>query len=1025
MRPMLVMTHSPPTTDHQFYQCAASEAYNTLKDSSNPRFAFLKTRAEPGSKLLLAYGKPTSINVVGSFVRRTALLLDRKVTIDLAVTMPSHLFQAKDYRDYRYFQKRAYYLACLADGLHKARLPHLAISFTLQDDNPLQPILILEPTQDEQGDKSAQSNYRIRILLAASSDLFPVEKTLPTKGCIRHFVAGGQEGPPSPTYNAVLRSECCSLISLKLLEQSIGQSDAFRGACMLGAVWLRQRGIGSSTRKGGFGQFEWASVISMLMRGGGRTGRPLLSAGYSSYQLFKATLQFLATTDLITAPIMLSGTNFKLGHADYPVFFDGFRGLNLLFKMSSWSYRMLRHEAKNSLKALNDPLVDHFKALFITQVDESFAKFDYVFRVRLSQHHGVPVGTGIRLDETNDLIGKLYKKLAYGLSDRATLICPDILSGNSWQLLSSPSPSHSPFYLAIGLLLNPQNSRRTVDRGPPVEEKEASAVFREFWGEKAELRRFKDGTILESVVWTDPNPKQVLLDVIVGHILQRHFGIQNAGGSGMFAKAFDNVLPQQIGTQEGATAPFSAARSTFEALCKSIRDLQELPLQIRHLSAAAPELRFCSVHAPVVGKPRTPNWPVNFQVQFEGSTRWPQDLIAVQRTKIAFLLKIAEGLEGDSSISAVAVGLEGKKQRLPEDPFLDIATTGKVVFRLRVYHEHEIKLLENALHSATTLFGSREELALALSSHKRTYIQGPAHTQAVYALITRFPLLPHTVRLMKKWRDAHLLSSHVPDELIELLVIRTFVHPSPWQAPGSLNSAFIRTLASIASWNWHSEPLIVDCDSELNKDDIEAIHADFEAWRNIDPRMNRVAIFAASNIDRGCITWTDHRPAKVIASRFTKLAGAAVETIRDKGLSLEPEILFVPSLHEYDFVVYLKDEFAMGTVEKSSFKNLQVEALRDPLDAISNPAQEFFDELEELHGDNIIFFHNRSMMTIIAGVWKPHTGPRGWKVGLDYDAWPVFEDESTEPQVTINKAAVLHGIARLGGNMISKIDQRS
>lgn len=643
----------------------------------------------------------------------------------------------------------------------------------------------------------------------------------------------------------------------------------------------------------------------------------------------------------------------------------------------------------------------------------------------MGQHHGVSLGTGSLLDETNGLISKLYEKLAYGLSDRATLICPDFLSGSSWQLTSSPPPSHTTLYLTFGLLLNPQNSRRTVDRGPPVEEKEASAVFREFWGEKAELRRFKDGAILESVVWNDSDPKQALLDVIVGQILRRHFGIQYADGNGMFAKAFDNVLPQHIGTQTDATAPFSATRSTFEALCQSIRDLQELPLQIRHLSAAAPELRFCSVLAPVVGKPHTPNWPVDFQVQFEGSTRWPQDLIAVQRTKIAFLLKIAEGLEGDSSILAAAVGLDGKKQKLPQDPFLDIATRGKIVFRLRIYHEHEIKLLENALHSGTTLLGSREELALALSSHKRTYIQGPAHTQAVYALITRFPLLSHTVRLMKKWRDAHLLSSHIPDELIELLVIRTFVHPSPWQAPGSLNSAFIRTLAFIASWNWQSDPLIVDFDSELNKDDIEAIHADFEAWRNIDPRMNRVAIFAASNIDREGITWTDHRPAKVIASRFTKLAEAVIETIKEKGLSLEPEILFVPSLHEYDFVVYLKDEVAMGTMKKSSFKNLQAEALRDPLDAISNPAQEFFAELEELHGDDIIFFHNRSTMTIIAGVWKPHTGPRAWKVGLDSNARPVFEDRSAEPRVTINKAAVLHGIARLGGNMISKIDQKS
>ncbi|KAL8925120.1 MAG: hypothetical protein Q9208_003625 [Pyrenodesmia sp. 3 TL-2023] len=628
-------------------------------------------------------------------------------------------------------------------------------------------------------------------------------------------------------------------------------------------------------------------------------------------------------------------------------------------------------------------------------------------------------------DETIHLVDKLYEKISYGLGDRAILILPHVPSVDSWQMASSRPSSHSPRHITIGLLLNPEESRRMVDRGPPVEEKEASSIFREFWGERAELRRFKDGTILESVVWNLSDPKQALLDIILGHVLRRHFGIHDADDIRMFGKAFDDVLAQRIGTHTDALALFYATRSTFEALCNSIRDIEGLPLQIRQLSAASPELSFCSVIAPAVDQPYIPVRPIDFQVQFEGSTRWPHDLVAVQRTKIAFLLKIAEGLEGGGSISAAAVGLGGKEQKLPEDPFLDIATADGFVFRLRIYHEHEVKLLEHALRTGTSLLGSKEELASALSSHKRTYIQGPAHTQAVYALSTRFPLLSHTARLLKKWRDAHLLSSHVRDELIELLAIGTFVHPSPWQAPGSLNSAFIRTLAFVASWNWQSDPLIVDFNSEFDKQDIEAIHADFEAWRNIDPHMNRVAMFAASNIDRSGITWTDHRPAKVIASRFTRLAGAASEIIRENGLSLQPEMLFVPSLHEYDFIVYLKDEFGIGTSKKSSFKNLQIESTRDHLDAIFNPAQQFLDELEELHGDNVLFLHDRSATTVIAGIWNPRTGPRDWRVDLDYNTIPVLEDGSAEPRVTINKAAVLHSIARLGGNMIAKIDQNS
>lgn len=42
-----------------------------------------------GSKVSLAYAKPTNISVVGSYARRTSVLREGKVTIDLAVTMPS------------------------------------------------------------------------------------------------------------------------------------------------------------------------------------------------------------------------------------------------------------------------------------------------------------------------------------------------------------------------------------------------------------------------------------------------------------------------------------------------------------------------------------------------------------------------------------------------------------------------------------------------------------------------------------------------------------------------------------------------------------------------------------------------------------------------------------------------------------------------------------------------------------------------------------------------------------------------
>lgn len=191
---------------------------------------------------------------------------------------------------------------------------------------------------DGQDNQNIQRNYRIRILLAAGIDLFPIDKTLPTKACIRSSAPKIEVERPSPTYNATIRSECCSLLSSRLLHQSVDQSSSFRDACMLGAIWLRQRGIGASIAKGGFGQFEWASVMSALMHSGERANRRDLMTSYSSYQLFKATLQFLANTDLVALDVACT---------NHPILFDESRSLNLLFKMSSWSYKRVRGLSSN------------------------------------------------------------------------------------------------------------------------------------------------------------------------------------------------------------------------------------------------------------------------------------------------------------------------------------------------------------------------------------------------------------------------------------------------------------------------------------------------------------------------------------------------------------------------------------------------------------------------------------------------------------------------------------------------------
>ena len=128
---------------------------------------------------------------------------------------------------------------------------------------------------------------------------------------------------------------------MKLLHQSSISLEAFGDACLLGAVWLRKRGLGTDLAKGGFGNFEWACLIALLLQSGGLRGRPVLSRGYNSYQVFKAVLKFLASTDLIAQPLIIHYEDLNLFNHKGPVLFDGTRGMNTLFKMTTWSYNLV------------------------------------------------------------------------------------------------------------------------------------------------------------------------------------------------------------------------------------------------------------------------------------------------------------------------------------------------------------------------------------------------------------------------------------------------------------------------------------------------------------------------------------------------------------------------------------------------------------------------------------------------------------------------------------------------------------
>ena len=939
------------------------------------------------------------------------------------------IFQEKDYLNYRYFYKRAYFLACIATGIEEAEDCTFVVKFAYQNDSHLQPIIILDPGLGS--DDFPKSTCQIRIILATDEAMFPLSKTLPDTNCIRANLEGSTPAEmlamPTPFYNASLRSESSTLAYLKYLHGASLQSDGFTDACILGSIWLRQRGLRTGLAGGGFGSFEWACTMALLLHGGGPKGRPMLSKAYNSHQLFKAMLQYLSMKDLVSGPVAILSDIVDLNGYSQPVLFDGIRGLNILFKMSSWSYAVLRDEATRTLKLLNDSLLDQLDASFITSLNNAPQRFDSVINLPISRHGELAPRTADAIDDDIQFCRCAYRALKTGLGDRVLLIHLIPPGKTTWAPASATHPPKIHSEVRLGLVLDPAHINRSVDRGPSAEHEAAAASFRQFWGEKAELRRFKDGSIQESLIWSATDSRDSILKQIVTYIVRRHLGKKAADGIKLNGDSFNRLIDNKSPNLIDPSILYQPIVAAYESLEKDIRDLQGLPLQIRQISAADSQLHFTSVNAPVLKPGQHQMDPANVHVQFEGSSRWPDNIAAVQRTKIAFLLKMGELLTEATTGLTTRLGLENPNHKLLNSAFLDVLYPSGAFFRLRIHHEREFNLLEKTLKDNPHTQISREETASALLTYKRNFIQAPLHTQAIHTLPTRIPLLTPSIRLMKKWRDAHLLSHHISDSLIELLTARSFLHPGPWSIPGSVMTGFLRTLKLISKWDWRSEPLIVDFNGEMSREEIDAIHIRFEAWRKIDPAMNRVVMFAASNLDPDGITWTELGPSKVVAARFTSLAEAACRVVEEKGVGIEPEILFAASMVDYDFVIHLSTQFVSDSAGRQSdsrplFKNLQVQVQEDKSLVGYNPVRSFMEELRTLYESNLVFFYNERGGSVIAGLWNPQTGPRPWKTNLQYSTIPVTVQDEEDPQLTINTRATLHDIARLGGDMISRIE---
>ncbi|KAL9946955.1 Nucleolar protein 6 [Verticillium nonalfalfae] len=1024
-----------------------SDATRKFQKKHHIQIPFPDPKPAADAPYKLAYAKPAACNVVGSYVSRTMIQGQEDKCVDMIVQMPASLFQDKDFQTMRYFYRRAYYIANIAAGVREALGSSVDLLFENLNENSLLPILTILPkvesesvkkggskagkseeddSEEEEGDDQDDDNeddddddeaeYAIRIIPCAPDGLFAKSKLISTAN---NNKADGADAP-TPFYNSTLKAEETFVTYLRVLTRARTQCKAFADACILGRVWLEQRGLGGNISGGGFGHFEWAITMALLLQKGGRNGQAALSSSLSSTELFKATVQFLGSTDFVAKPFVF-GTYARGEEAVReagPVMFDVDRELNVLFKMSPWSANLLKYHAGITLELLNANVADQFEAAFITKVDLPHQMYDINMEIEdidLERNSAAADRQGPFWNFST----RVHKTLKKALSDRAALIHVKLPEQSAWELDTQPEAS-TPSVL-IGVVFDLANMAKPMEYGPSAESQKEAARFRQFWGDKSELRRFKDGSILECVPWKQTSAAGIC-EEITRYVLKLHASVEESNIHFYGGKTPDGLEFTPVDKEA-----FDTARRAFQTMEHDLRSLEDLPLSIRRLAPVVPELRYASLQPPVIGFHKGTAVPMDVTLTFEASSKWPENVVAIQEAKIEFLLDIDRRLKAAKDNITTCLGRDNAVRDSDNLAFLDVVYENGAAFRLRVHSEPEETLLERQAKNKT--LDPYVRLAAEETLHKIRWQNNdlPLHTQSIASFCTRLPALSPAIRMTKHWFNSHKLTGHISEELIELLVLHVFLRPHPWKIPSSAQSGFLRTLLFLSRWDWRTQPLVVDFSDDMSPEDAALSQTTLAAWRARDPTMNHAVLFVATSNDPTGQSYTRTAPTKLSATRMTRLAKSAVRLVREQDVALEMDALFEPSLADYDFLLHLssketkrvlRDAAADAGARHSAFKNLDARTGKVPLPLARHPVDVLLGELEAAYEDSLIFFRGSRGDAVVGAIWQPKLRRQAFRVGLPFNLSAVGDGAEVE----VNKEAVLLEIARIGGDMIKRIE---
>lgn len=830
---------------------------------------------------------PSSVNVVGSFL----LGYSSTLVADVAVEMPSSIFQSKDYINHKYHDKRLLYLLYLAFhfiNMKGEKWINVSITKHCLAGDAEKPTLTVSHSDFPQ--------ITIQIIPTYSLKLFDRERLGDTRRNVRAPGSSSvveQNSLATIAYNNGILADATPLANLQTLHTILSAVPHFTASILLLEAWSIRHRLPLS-------KFVFAVLLSDLIT------RSVVPQSASREHILRCAFNAMRSHTLDNLLI---------------------HGVRVCASLDSSALHRIADCAGSSLQtiesetAIDDPwngIVFHSFTNYLGSKATPHpltVQFDGFIRVWVSSNSNM----------SKDMEAKVLSVLDAAFVETRRISRIEPLGAG---LFGLTFVSHEDVVRKV----DTRNESSDVEK------------FKSFWGEKAELRRFRDGKIVEALVWS--GGMRTLME-IAKFIFDKHFG------KNLKFKVFVGEM-EEVANLSDTSITTNRAISAFNELATLLRDVEGLPLTIHSVHAASPHLRRCGMYAI---RPFTRNVfiePLEIVATFESSNSWPNDAVALAASKAAFYVGLKNKLGGKGLSSEVTVS------------FLDIELSG-FVFRLRLRVDKELEVLQ----------GTQE--GKKLNWETEAIVRHHEDIRNVGNLI-----MFHVCRLAKRWLNAQMLFRCLgerKDSIVELLVVSVMGSTSQGQIKSSM-LGFCRFLYLLAEFPWEVCPLVVSFSPEGNDDnelrdtfDVDRCAALQKAQKLFDAQPGAFELYVAHGDD--VEPWLDKKfkLERVLANRIRATAKAALEHIEQYLVSSELTLntLFTPDTEGFDVELKLDERGCIMKKKSSSgalggYKGqIRVNRIAPGLD----PVDRVFQMFEQRLGRWALFLSRFRSGSSIFVVWRP------------------------------------------------------